>query len=120
MGQPNPPVVVVTVGPTSTVVADLDVRSDELVTMQIRNLDPTQTFRGVVERRQSPEMEWSTTTVGDFNSIPPAGTVDADGNPLDSVTADLPVAGTGFLRVVGLMDGIGGDVSTCTRKGDPK
>ena len=110
MAQPNPPVVPVSVGPTSTVVADLDVRSDEWVTLQIDNLDGTQTFTGVVERRQSPEMDWAPSTMGDYAGIAP-GT---------SVVADLDVSGTGYLRVVGVMDGLGGDVAVCARRGDRK
>ena len=52
-----------TIGPTSTVVLSLDVRDEEWLTVQVANLDATQTVRCYVERRQS-EAPWGLSTVG--------------------------------------------------------
>ena len=121
MALPDPSREPVTVGPTSTVVWSGDVRSDEWLCVQVDNLDATQVFTGTVERRLSSAAGWSTSTVGDFASIQPAGTVDpTTGVPLDSVTADLDIRATGYLRLVGQMDGLGGDVAVVVRKGPRK
>ena len=121
MSLPDPSREVVTVGPTSTVVWSGDVRSDEWLCMQVDNLDPTQIVTGTIERRLATSMGFSTTTIGDFASIQPAGTVDpTTGVPLDSVTADLDIRATGYLRLVMQMDGLGGDVATVVRKGPRK
>lgn len=121
MSLPDPSREVVTVGPTSTVVWTGDVRSDEWLCMQVDNLDPTQVVTGTIERRLATSMGFSTTTIGDFASIQPAGTVDpTTGVPLDSVTADLDIRATGYLRLVMQMDGLGGDVATVVRKGPRK
>lgn len=117
MSLPSPPVATVLVNPTSTVVVAVDVRIEEWVSMQIQNLDATQTVRCYVERRQAEGMAWGVSTIGDFSSIPPAGSVDSDGNPLDAPTADLDVTGTGFLRVVGVASGAGANVAVSYRKG---
>lgn len=116
MPLPSPPITPVTVAPTSTEVFSVDVRDAQWLTAQVTNLDPSQTFTGVIERRVSEDMDWSSSTIGDFAGIPPAGTVDANGAPLDSVTVDIPVNGTGYLRLVGVMSGAGGDVESCVRK----
>ena len=120
MGLPSPSVTVVAVAPTSTEVFSVDVRDEQWLTAQVTNLDATQTFAGVVERRVSDSMAWATSSLVDFGFIPPAGTVDASGAPLDSVSVDLDVTGTGFLRVVGVMNGAGGNVAVCVRKGQRK
>lgn len=110
MALPSPSRSVVTVAPTSTVVVSLDVRDDEWLTMQVDNLDGSQTFTGTIERRVSEQMTWSQSTIGDFAGIAAGG----------SATADLDVSGTGFLRLVGVMSGAGGDVAVSTRKGARK
>lgn len=117
MPGPSPARVVVAVDITATEVLELDVRDEDWVTLQVQNLDAVETFRGYVERRQSTAMGWSLSTLGDFAGIPPAGSTDSDGNPTDSVTADLDVSGTGYIRIVGVMTGTGGDVAVCARKG---
>lgn len=121
MALPDPPREVVAVGPTSAVVWSGDVRSDEWLCVQVDNLDAVQTFIGTVERRLSTQQGWSTSTIGDFAAIQPAGTVDpTTGVPLDSVTADLDIRATGYLRLVGQMSGGGGDVAVVVRKGARK
>jgi hypothetical protein len=110
MGLPAPGVSVVTVAPTSTLVLELDVRTDQWLTVQVDNVDGSQTFVGAIERRVSEAMQWSPSTIGDFAGIGPG----------DSVTADLDVTGTGFIRLVGYMSGAGGDVHVCARKGQRK
>ena len=121
MALPDPSREVVAVGPTITVVWTGDVRSDEWLSMQVDNLDGTQVFTGTIERRLSTAQGWSTSTIGDFASIQPAGSVDpTTGAPLDSVTADLDIRATGYLRLVGQMNGLGGDVAVVVRKGARK
>ena len=120
MALPSPPITTVAVAATSTEVFVVDVRDEQWLTVQVTNLDVAQTFTGVVERRVSDLMAWASSTIGDFAGIPPAGTVDANGAPLDSVTVDLDVTGAGFLRLVGVMSGAGGNVSVCVRKGQRK
>lgn len=121
MSLPDPPRETVAVGPTSTVVWAGDVRSEEWLSVQLDNLDATQTFSGAVERRLSSAAGWSTSTIGDFGNIPPAGTTDpTSGVPLDSVTADLDIEATGYLRIVGYMSGAGGNVAVAVRKGNRK
>lgn len=114
---PPPSGSVVTVGPTPTVILSLDVRTEEWLTVQIQNLDGSQTVRGYVQRRQSDSSGWGVSTIGDFGSISPAGTVDGDGNPLDAPSADLDITGTGFLRIVGVSSGAGAQVRVTYRAG---
>lgn len=121
MSLPDPQRDVVAVGPTSTVVWSGDVRSEEWLSLQVDNLDATQTFTGVIERRLSTAQGWATSTLGDFSSIQAAGTTDpTTGAPLDSVTADLDIRATGYLRLVGVMSGAGGNVAVVARKGHRK
>lgn len=121
MSLPDPSRSTVAVGTTSTVVWSGDVRSDEWLCVQVDNLDATQTFTGTVERRLATAAGWATTTIGDFASIPPAGSTDpTTGVPLDSVTADLDIRATGYLRLVGQMSGAGGNVAVVVRKGPRK
>lgn len=120
MALPSPQATTVAVGPTSTVILSVDVRDEEWLTAQVVNLDATQTVRCYVERRQTESLPWGVSTIGDFSSIPPSGTVDGDGNPLDAPTADLDVAGTGFIRLVGVASGAGASVLVAYRKGRRK
>lgn len=110
MALPDPPRTTVTVAPTSTEVLSLDVRSEEWLSVQVDNLDATQTFTGIVERRLAEAGDWSPSTIGDFSGI----------GPLGSVTADLDISATGYLRIVGTMDGAGGDVAVVVRRGARK
>lgn len=110
MALPDPPREVVPVATTSTEVWSGDVRSEEWLCVQIDNLDGTQTFTGIVERRLSSAADWSVSTIGDFSGIGPGL----------SVTADLDITATGYLRIVGTMDGAGGDVAVIVRKGARK
>lgn len=100
------PPVTVAVEPTDTVVAEMNALHIVIFTVQIDNLDATQTFTGRVQRRQDSGMEWADSTLADFSSIPPLG----------SVVADLDVKGTVELRVVGSMDGAGGNVRVAARR----
>lgn len=102
-----PPTATVAVAPTSTVVLEADVRNNDWATVQIENLDGSQTFSGTVERRQSTDLGWSPSTIGDFASIAPG----------QSVTADLDLTGTAYLRIVGTMSGAGGNVVVASRQG---
>jgi hypothetical protein len=110
MALSDPTREVVTVAPTSTVVVSLDVRSEDWLSIQIDNLDAAQTFSGIVERRLSSQGDWSPTTIGDFAGIAAE----------DSVTADLDISATGYLRIVGTMSGAGGDVAVFVRRGQRK
>lgn len=116
----DPEITTVAVAPTLTVLAEVDVRREGLVTVQVSNLDVAQTLAGYVQRKVAGGLGWSTSSIPDFSSIQPAGTVDAAGNPLDSVTADLDVTGTAVIRVVGEMSGAGGNAQVAVRKTGPK
>lgn len=116
----DPPITTVAVGPTLTTVFTLDVRQLGLATVQVQNLDPLQTFSGVIRRSVSELMTAATSTLPDFISILPAGSVDASGNPLDVVVCDVDVEGSAVLSLVGFMSGAGGDISYSVRKSGPK
>lgn len=116
----DPPVVTLPVAPTATVVWSADVRRLGLCTLQVQNLDASQVFAGFLQRKVAGELGWSTSTMPDFSSIQPAGSLDGDGNPIDAVTADVDVEGTAELRLVGRMSGAGGDVSVSVRTSGPK
>jgi hypothetical protein len=118
---PDPPYATVAVATTSTVVWSGDVRVDEWLCLQLQNLDGAQTFTGTIERRLATAAGWATSTIPDFSSVPPAGTVDpTTGAPLDSITADLDIEATGYIRLVGQMSGAGGNVAVVARKGQRK
>jgi len=103
----------VPVDPTLTVIVpELDVRDRSLVTVQIVNLDPSQTFDGTVWTRQNPTLDWAPSSIGDLSAIPPTSSA-----PFNSRSVDLDVTGAGWLRVTGVMSGLGGNVSTCVRVG---
>jgi hypothetical protein len=100
----------VTVAPTETTVASFArsmLNGAKRVTVQVVNLDVTQTFVGVVYRKKSGMSAWAPSTMPDFASI----------GPLTSVMADLDVEGTDLLEIRGTMSGAGGDVEVgATRK----
>ena len=91
----------VAVAPTSTTIVEVDTRTASTLTLHVTNLDGTQTFAGTIERRQFAGQTWAQSPIGDFAAIGPG----------DAVMADLDVSGTAFVRLVGTMDGAGGDVS---------
>lgn len=116
----DPPVIPFTVGPTTTTVFEFDARHLGLATVQVQNLDPTQTFSGFIRRGVAAGMALATSTLPDFVSILPAGSVDGSGNPLDVVVCDVDVEGSAVLSLVGFMSGAGGDISYSVRKSGPK
>jgi hypothetical protein len=91
----------VAVAPTSTTVVEVDTRTASTLTLHVTNLDATQTFSGTIERRQYDGQAWAASSLGDFAAV----------GPETAVMADLDVSGTAFIRLVGLMDGAGGNVS---------
>jgi hypothetical protein len=91
---------VVAIAPTTTPVVELTVSADEAVTVQIENLSATETFTGTVRRSLDVNNAMADTTMPDFASIPPLG----------SVVADLVFAFTQKVDVVGTMTGAGGNV----------
>lgn len=116
----DPPVTTIAVAATSTLVFTMDVRALGLVTLQVRNLAVGQTCRGYLWRRVANALSYAASTMPDFSSIAAAGSVDADGNPTDCVTADIDVEGSADLVFVALMSGAGGDISWSARKAGPK
>jgi hypothetical protein len=70
------------------------------VTIQVVNLDATQTFVGIVYRRKAGMSAWAPSTLPDFSSV----------GPLASVMVDIPVRGTDELELRGTMSGIGGNM----------
>lgn len=102
---------VIAVSPTETTLLSLTLstmRSAERLTVQLANLDATQTFAGVVYRRQSGMVAWADSSIPDFSSI----------GPLGSAMADLVVGGTEELEVRGTMSGAGGSVRVGATKKD--
>ncbi len=91
---------VVAVAPTTTILALIDARQYDYMSVQIENLDLTQTFVGFIQRRLNLANEFATSTLPDFSEVLP-GT---------SVTADLDTASAADMRVIGTMSGAGGDV----------
>lgn len=97
----------VAVAPTTTVVATFDLGAFAgQLTVQLDNLDLSQTFVGVVQRRLDSAHAWADSELADFSSI-------AAGS---SICADLDTSGTRYLRLVGTMSGAGGDVLVSARR----
>lgn len=98
---------IVTVAPTTTTILTIATGgAAELITIQLENLDGTQTFVGTVQRRLASTNTWAASTLGDFEAVAP-GT---------SVVMDLDARGTGDLRLVGTMSGAGGNVQVTARR----
>lgn len=105
MANPQMPITVATVAPTTTVVFEAQVWGAHSATLQLDNLDATQVFSGVIQRKMRLESAWADSTLGDFEAV----------GPLAGVVADLDVSGTGYIRLVGTMSGAGGDVAWSMR-----
>lgn len=97
---PSSSPVQVSVAPTTTTVLVLDVRYVEQVAVQVTNLDGTQTFDGIVERKTFQETAYAPSTMPDFQGLAPGA----------SVMADIDCRGSAYLRLVGTMSGAGGNV----------
>jgi hypothetical protein len=107
--SPSTGPVTVSVAPTSTVVLEVDTRYISNLSVQITNIDSTQVFAGTVQRRTWDETSWATSNIPDFATVSPGS----------SIMADLDVRGTAMLRIVGTMDGAGGNVQVSyTRRGE--
>ena len=87
--------------PTTTTVVTVDTRNSSVLSLYVANLDGSQTFSGTIERRQYDTQTFAPSTFGDFASVG-AGV---------AVMADLDVRGTAEVRLVGIMDGAGGNIS---------
>lgn len=116
----DPTSTTVAVAATMTLVATIDTRALGLVSIQVDNLDGAQTFSGFLRRKVASSMATATSSMPDFSAIQPAGSLDADGNPTDSVMADVDVEGSATLELYGRMSGAGGDVRVSYRKAGPK
>lgn len=92
--------VTVAVLPATGPVVTWDTHYEDILTVQVDNLDATQNFSGTIQRRLTDAMEWAAAAIADFSNVLPGA----------SVVADLDVRGTNALRLVGSMDGAGGDV----------
>lgn len=108
------------VNATMTLVATVDTRQLGLVTLQVDNLDATQVFSGFLRRKVGSAMASATSSMPDFSAIQPSGSTDSDGNPTDSVVADVDVEGGAELELYGRMSGAGGNVRWSARKAGPK
>lgn len=97
---PSSSPVTVLVAPTTTVVLEVDTRYTDVLTVQVTNLDGTQTFDGTVQRRTFSETAFADSTLPDFETIPAGG----------SVMADIDTRGSAVTRLVGTMSGAGGNV----------
>jgi hypothetical protein len=86
--------------PAETVIATWDTKYDDLLAVQLENLDPTQTFSGKVQRKLHDDVDWADYPADYFNTLAAGATV----------AWDVDVRATRAMRVVGSMDGAGGDV----------
>lgn len=92
---------VVAVGPTTTpLFAALSVGAMESVSVQVENLDVSQTFNGTVRSRLDSSNTMADSTLPDLLGIGPGGSA--------VVTLSLPA--TAEFDVVGTMSGAGGNV----------
>lgn len=89
----------VTVAPTETTLATLDVSVRRGVSIQIVNLDATQTLSCTIYVRNKYEPVWAPTTFPDFAVVGPGS----------SVAAVVPCEGVSELELRGYMSGSGGD-----------
>lgn len=94
----------VAVASTTTPVVTVECRASEVLTIQLVNTDGTQTFNGTVQRRTYGETTWSDSSLPDFQGIGPGS----------SVMADIDVRGSAYVRLVGTMSGVGGNVRVST------
>jgi hypothetical protein len=104
----NPTVVAVT--PVLGALFDaLTVGAQEALSIQIENLSATETLTGYVRSRLSPLIGMAVSTIGDFNSIPPEGTLGPNGEELWRVLVTLDLPANSEVDVVALMTGLGGN-----------
>lgn len=96
----------VAIAPTSTTVCTIESGTSEVISIQIENLDLTQTFVGTVQRKLDAANTYANSSIGDFESIA----------PLTSVVLDCDTRATSTLRVVGTMSGAGGNVRVTARR----
>lgn len=92
---------VVAVAPTSTECVVIDARRLRRISLHVTNLDGTQTFNGVVETRLYDTQGWATRVFMEFQQLGPGA----------SAQAEIDVSTTGYVRLMGTMDGAGGDIS---------
>ena len=90
----------VTVAPTETVIATLDVSTKSRVQLQVVNLDGSQTFDGVLWTRTLYESTWAPSPLPYFAGLLPGA----------SVAPVLDTQGLTWLELRGSMSGAGGDV----------
>lgn len=100
----------VSVAPTTTTLQVFDVSKTAVLSIQIVNLDASQTFNGSIRTRSRADVSTAVlpfvdTLRVDFQGIGP-------GMP---ARADVQVGGAAELDVVGTMSGAGGNVSIATR-----
>jgi hypothetical protein len=103
------PLVTVAVAPTETVVMSLarvNLRGSRRITTYLSNEDAAQTFSGIVYRRLAGTVIWAASSMPDFSSV----------GPLGSVMADLDVEGTDELELRGTMSGAGGNVKVVANR----
>lgn len=96
----------VTVAPTETTLATLDVTGASLVSVQVDNLDGSQTFSGNVKRRLGSSMLYARSSIPDLDTILPG----------ESAVVDLDVTATTDLKISGSMSGAGGNVKITARR----
>lgn len=116
----DPTPVTVAVTPTLLTVAVFDVRNIGTLSLQVQNLDASQTMTGFIQKKVATAMGYATSSLPDFTAIQPVGSVDADGNPTDCAGADIDCAGLSDVALAMKSSGVGGDVRYVARKSGPK
>ncbi len=91
------PAVSVSVAPTPTTLATFDVGTTATLTVQVSNLDATQTLSCTVQRRAVTSAAFVDTTLGDLASI----------GPNSSAAVDLDCGANSDIRIVGTASGAG-------------
>lgn len=92
---------VVAVAPVSTALFDpLTVGAQGALSIQVENLDATETFSGTVRTRLDPDNDMASSTIGDLQGIGPG----------QSVVVSLSLPANAEVDVVGTMTGAGGNV----------
>lgn len=95
----------VSVAPTATELATVDVRDTRLLSVLVQNLDVSQTVACTIYRRLTAAGAWAPSTLGDLADIP----------PLSARSVDIDCATNFELRIDAVASGVGASVLVSAR-----
>ena len=104
------PPTTVTVAPTTTTVQTFDTSKTKVLSIQVTNLDPSQTFAGAVQTRARADFAEATVPFVDTGRLELSSI-----GPGASGRVDVDAVGAAEVRVTGSMSGAGGNVSITAR-----